>query len=101
MVETDRRNARTMTALPQPIHVSSYAGSKGEETPRAFHSSPAGRLVVVRVLERWIQEEIQGTRKEYFRVRGSDGETYVLYRDQDLDLWFLEQKGPPEEPRTR
>lgn len=81
-----------MRLIPEPIQVSSYAGSKGEETPRAFRTS-AGRLVVVRVLDRWVQEGLQREQKEYFRIIASDGQTYTLYRDRSLDLWFLEE-GP-------
>lgn len=80
-----------MMGIPEPIQVSSYAGSKGEETPRSFQSSTTGRLVVVQLLERWIQEGPQRVQKEYFRVLASDGRIYVLYRDRSLDLWFLER----------
>ncbi len=77
--------------------VSSYAESKGEETPRAFDSPSAGRLAVVRVLDRWYQQGVTREQKEYFRVVASDGRTYYLYRDCSLDLWFLEQRGSHEE----
>lgn len=79
--------------MPEPIEVSSYAGSRGEETPRAFSSSGTGRLVVVQVLERGHQEGVHRARKEYFTVLASDGKIYTLYRDSTLDLWFLEKGG--------
>lgn len=77
--------------IPEPVQVSSYSGSKGEEAPRAFRSTSTGRLLVAQVLERWYQEGMQRELKEYFRVLASDGETYTLYRDSSLDLWFLEK----------
>ena len=78
--------------IAEPIQVSSYSGTRGDETPRAFRSSSTGRLLVTQVLERWYLEGMQREIKEYFRVLASDGETYILYRDSSLDLWFLEQK---------
>jgi len=80
--------------IPEPIQVSSYAGSRGEETPRAFHSATGGHLVVVRVISRWYQEDLRRVQKEYFQFLASNGETYILYRDCSLDLWFLEGKDP-------
>ncbi|MFQ5848722.1 MAG: hypothetical protein ACE5IQ_13760 [Candidatus Methylomirabilales bacterium] len=79
--------------IPEPIQVSSYAGARGEETPRAFSTSTTGRLVVVQVLERACQEGVHRERKEYFTVLASDGKIYTLYRDSTLDLWFLEKGG--------
>lgn len=77
--------------IPEPVQVSSYSGSKGEETPRAFRSTSTGRLLVAQVLERWYQEGMQRDLKEYFRVLASNGEVYTLFRDSSLDLWFLEK----------
>lgn len=77
--------------IAEPIQVSSYSGTKGDEAPRAFRSPSMGRLLVTQVLERWYQEGIQRELKEYFRILASDGATYTLYRDSSLDLWFLEQ----------
>jgi len=79
-------------AIPELIQVSCYAGSRGAEAPRAFRSSTAGQLDVVHILKRWVQEDFQRVQKEYFEVLASDGETYILYRDRSLDLWFLEGK---------
>jgi len=77
--------------IPEPVQVSSYSGSKGEEAPRAFRSTSTGRLLVAQVLERWYQEGMQRELKEYFRVLASNGEVYTLFRDSSLDLWFLEK----------
>lgn len=91
MIETDRNFYRETLVIPEPIQVSSYAGTKGQETPRAFQSSGAGRLVVVEILERWVEQDSRRIQKEYFRILASDGKVYIIYRDRSLDLWFLER----------
>jgi hypothetical protein len=78
--------------IPEPIQVSCYAGSRGADAPRAFRSSTTGRLIVVRILKRWLQQDLRRVQKEYFQVLASNAETYILYRDHALDLWFLEGK---------
>jgi hypothetical protein len=78
--------------IPEPIQVSCHAGSRGGEAPRAFRSSTTGRLIVVRILKRWVQQDLRRIQKEYFRVLASNTKTYILYRDHSLDLWFLEGK---------
>ncbi|MFQ5656437.1 MAG: hypothetical protein ACE5G5_02770 [Candidatus Methylomirabilales bacterium] len=83
-----------MIRIPEPIQVLTYAGSRGDERPRAFASS-TGALDVVQILERWYQQDLGRRQKDYFRVLASDGETYILYRDRSLDLWFLETRGSP------
>jgi hypothetical protein len=92
MIQTRRRLMAKVMAIPEPIQVSCYAGARGAEAPSAFRSPTAGRLVVVRILKRWFQEDLRRVQKEYFEVLASDGETYILYRDRSLDLWFLEEK---------
>jgi len=94
MIQTERKAVAKVMAIPEPIQVSCYAGSRGVEAPRAFRSPTAGRLVVVRILKRWIQEDLRRMQKEYFQALASNGETYILYRDCSLDLWFLEGKDP-------
>ena len=92
MIQTERKAVAKVMAIPEPIQVSCYAGSRGVEAPRAFRSPTAGRLVVVRILKRWIQEDLRRMQKEYFQALASNGETYILYRDCSLPLWFLEGK---------
>ncbi|KRT70330.1 MAG: hypothetical protein XU15_C0005G0061 [candidate division NC10 bacterium CSP1-5] len=94
MIQTERKAVAKVMAIPEPIQVSCYAGSRGVEAPRAFRSPTAGRLVVVRILKRWLQEDLRRVQKEYFQVLASNAETYILYRDCSLDLWFLEGKDP-------
>ena len=72
------------------IEVECYAGHKADETPRRFLSE-----------ERWIDgEEVvdcryqvesmaEGSRAEYFEVRGTDQHDYLIKHDLESDKWFL------------
>lgn len=65
------------------LEVDCYAGYRGEETPRRF--SIGGRRVdVTAVLDRWL-----GPDHRYFKLRGSDGATYILRHDEHADRWEL------------
>jgi hypothetical protein len=65
------------------IAVECYAGYRGEQEPRAF-TIGSRRLEVVSVEDRW-----SGPDYRCFRVRASDGDTYVLRRDDTADAWTL------------
>lgn len=65
------------------VTVESYAGYKGEETPRAFVVDGV-RLLVLDVLGRWYSET-----HSYFRVRTNDRCRYVLRYDLDQGDWEL------------
>jgi hypothetical protein len=70
--------------MSQPsIVVEAYAGYKGEETPHALTLD--GRRIEVReVLDRWYTDT-----HSCFRIKGSDGQHYVLRYDLDEGLWEL------------
>jgi len=71
------------------MRVESYAGYKGEETPRAF-TLDGVRILVQEVIERWYSES-----HSYFRVCASDQYRYVLRYDLDREQWELVmQEGP-------
>ena len=73
-----------------PIEVEIYAGHRADETPRAF--SLAGQRFLVRdVVDRWYQAGRDPTAPSasYFRVRTSDGEVFLLKRDNEAPEWFL------------
>jgi hypothetical protein len=54
------------------VHVESYAGHRGEQTPRRFSFS--GRTVEVEeVLDAWL-----GPDHRYFKLLGSHGACYIL-----------------------
>lgn len=66
------------------IRVECYAGYRADERPLRF--ALRGRAFeVVAVDDRWYSPGA-----EYFRVRASDGNFYVLRHDQRADLWSLD-----------
>ena len=92
MIQTERKTVSAVMTIPESVQVSCYAGARGGETPRAFRAPGRPELAVIRVLKRWIQEDLRRFTKEYFEVLASDGATYILYRDVALDLWFSKGK---------
>jgi hypothetical protein len=67
----------------EEITVECYAGYRGEETPRRFRLGE--RSVDVReVLDQWLAPD-----HRYFKVRGDDGEVYILRHDTGVDRWEL------------
>ncbi len=65
------------------IQVECYAGYRGEETPRRFFLG--GRKVEVKeILDRWLAPD-----HRYFKVRGDDGNDYILRHDAATDRWEL------------
>ncbi len=76
------------------IRVECYAGHRGEETPRRFWLGE--RLVeVVDVLDRWLAPD-----HRYFKVKGSDGDVYILRHDPQADCWQMTmfRSGPSAGP---
>ena len=66
------------------IDVQSYSGYRADERPVRFVMN--GRTYeVIKVEDRWYSP-----RAMYFRVVVSDGNRYVLYHDEEADLWSLE-----------
>ena len=65
------------------LKVQCYAGYRGEETPRRFCLGQR-RVEVVEVIDRWIAPD-----HRYFKLRGDDGNTYILRHDPHRDLWEL------------
>ncbi len=72
------------------LRVDCYAGYRGEETPRRFVLGD--RLVeVTAVLDRWLAPD-----HRYFKVRGDDGDLYILRHDTRGGEWELAvfRRGP-------
>jgi hypothetical protein len=65
------------------VRVSCYAGHRGEETPREFWIDDR-RVAVAEVLDQWLAPD-----HRYFKVRGNDGDTYILRHDAPADSWEL------------
>ena len=65
------------------LTVECYAGHRGEQTPRAL--TIAGRRVIVEeVLDSWLAPD-----HRYFKLKGDDGDTYLVRQDTASGLWEL------------
>jgi len=66
-----------------PIGVECHAGYRGEETPRALVLDDR-RVEVIEVLDRWLAPD-----HRYFKIRGDDGDTYIVRQDSRSTEWTL------------
>jgi hypothetical protein len=66
------------------LKVECYAGYKGAEYPQRF-TLGVQTLKVAEVEDQWYSPSSQ-----YFRVRASDGNTYILRHDQEQNRWSLD-----------
>lgn len=65
------------------IRVECYAGHRGEQTPRTLIL--ADRLIAVgEVLDAWLAPD-----HRYFKLKGEDGDTYIVRHDERHGLWEL------------
>lgn len=65
------------------VRVDCYAGHRGEETPRRLRLGD--RIVeVTEVLDRWLAPD-----HRYFKVRGDDGDTYIVRHGVESNVWEL------------
>ena len=65
------------------VGVECYAGHRGEQTPRMLILGDR-RVVVAEVLDAWLAPDYR-----YFKLRGSDGDTYLVRHDDRSDTWEL------------
>ena len=65
------------------VGVECYAGHRGEQTPRMLILGDC-RVVVAEVLDAWLAPAYR-----YFKLRGSDGDTYLVRHDERSDTWEL------------
>ncbi|MGH9361910.1 MAG: hypothetical protein ACRD2T_08330 [Thermoanaerobaculia bacterium] len=70
-------------AQPFVLNVECHAGYRGEETPRRFWLGER-EIAVAEELDRWLSPD-----HRYFKVRGDDGEIYILRHDPEADRWEL------------
>lgn len=80
------------------VRVDCYSGYRGEQEPRSFRFGPRP-ILVDEILDRWL-----GPDHRYFKLLGSDGDTYILRHDVVGHGWTLvfyrrgagaETDGPP------
>ena len=65
------------------IRVECYAGYRGEEAPRRFFLGET-KVEVSEVIDRWLAPN-----HRYFKVRGDDGDLYILRQDVESQCWEL------------
>lgn len=65
------------------VGVESYAGHGGEQTPRTVILRDR-RIAVAEVLDAWLAPDYR-----YFKLRGADGDTYLVRHDERSDTWEL------------
>ena len=68
---------------PLGVDVDCYAGHRGEQTPRTLILGER-RVDVADVLDAWL-----GPDYRYFKLRGADGDTYLVRHDERSDTWEL------------
>ena len=65
------------------VEVNSYAGYRGEETPRSFRLGDRD-IVVADVVDRWLSPD-----HRYFKILDPDGDTYILRHDVPSGRWQM------------
>jgi hypothetical protein len=65
------------------VGVECYAGHRGEQTPRELIFGDR-RLSVAAVVDAWLAPDYQ-----YFKLRGADGDTYLVRHDERSHTWEL------------
>jgi hypothetical protein len=65
------------------VGVECYAGHRGEQTPRMLILG-GRRVAVAQVLDAWLAPDYR-----YFKLRGADGDTYLVRHDERSDSWEL------------
>lgn len=68
---------------PLTVDVECYAGHRGEQTPRTL-SLGGRRVAVAEVVDAWLAPD-----HRYFKLRGSDGDTYLVRHDERSNTWEL------------
>jgi hypothetical protein len=68
---------------PFSIAVDCHAGYRGEETPRTLQLGDR-RIGVAEVLDAWLAPD-----HRYFKLRGEDGDTYLVRHDERTNRWEL------------
>ena len=65
------------------IRVECYAGHRGEQTPRTLILGDR-RVDVAEVIDAWLAPD-----HRYFKLRGTDGDIYLVRHDEQSDSWEL------------
>ena len=65
------------------VSVECYASHRGEQTPRALILGDR-RIAVAEVVDAWLAPDYR-----YFKLRGTDGDTYLVRHDERSSSWEL------------
>jgi hypothetical protein len=65
------------------VGVECYAGHRGEQTPRLLILGER-RIDVTAVMDQWLAPD-----HRYFKLRGADGDTYIVRHDVTTGTWEL------------
>ena len=65
------------------VGVARYAGHRGGQTPRTLILGDR-RIAVADVVDAWLAPDYR-----YFKLRGADGNTYLVRHDERSDGWEL------------
>jgi len=65
------------------VRVQCYAGHRGEQTPRTLILGDR-RIDVAEVVDAWLAPDYR-----YFKLRGADGNTYLVHHDERSSTWEL------------
>jgi len=65
------------------VAVECYAGHRGEQTPRTLILGDR-RIDVAEVVDAWLAPDYR-----YFKLRGDDGNTYLVRHDERSTTWEL------------
>lgn len=68
---------------PLTAGVECYAGHRGEQTPRTLILGDR-RIAVAEVVDAWLAPD-----HRYFKLRGTDGDTYIVRHDEGSHTWEL------------
>ncbi len=77
----------------EEIQVECYSGYKEEETPRAF-THMGKRQEILEIIDRWYEEkqDPRAPRQNYFKVKTSEGEVFLLRYTPRFQSWTLCRK---------
>lgn len=68
---------------PLSVGVECYAGHRGEQAPRTLILGDR-HIAVAEVLDAWLAPDYR-----YFKLRGADGNTYLVRHDERANTWEL------------
>ena len=65
------------------VGIECYAGHRGDQTPRTLILGDR-RVAVADVVDAWLAPGYR-----YFKLRGADGDTYLVRHDEQSETWEL------------